>query len=120
MEVRYIYLLRPLYLSTNFTQAVRWGVASILTDVTKTWLDLRTGLQGQLWSASRDGNHLPMFHPADYDKIGAQYGRGFLWTTPYYYTPFLKFLGFASQKRLEVVAGPFDQLPVPAAIKGAA
>lgn len=83
-------------------EAVRWGVASILTDVTKTWLDLRTGLQ------------------ADYDKIGAQYGRGFLWTTPYYYTPFLKFLGFASQKRLEGLAGPFDQFAMPATIKGAA
>ncbi|KAK0230250.1 PLC-like phosphodiesterase [Armillaria fumosa] len=85
----------------HMMEAVRWGVASILTDVTKTWLDLRTGLQ------------------ADYDKIGAQYGRGFLWTTPHYYTPFLKFLGFASQKRLEVLAGPFDQFAMPAAIKGA-
>ena len=28
-------------------QAVRWGVDVILTDVTKTWLDLRNALHGQ-------------------------------------------------------------------------
>ena len=27
-------------------EAVRWDVAAILTDVTKTWLDLRAALQG--------------------------------------------------------------------------
>ena len=28
-------------------EAVRWDVAAILTDVTKTWLDLRAALTGQ-------------------------------------------------------------------------
>jgi hypothetical protein len=27
-------------------QAVRWGVDAILTDMTKTWLDLRAALDG--------------------------------------------------------------------------
>ena len=28
-------------------QAVRWGVDAILTDVTKTWLELRAALDGK-------------------------------------------------------------------------
>ncbi|KAF9035043.1 PLC-like phosphodiesterase [Hymenopellis radicata] len=71
-------------------EAVRWGVDVILTDVTKTWLDLRNGLQ------------------VDYEKIGSQYGRIFLWTTPDYYTPFQMLLALSSQKRLESQAGPFE------------
>lgn len=71
-------------------EAVRWGVSAIITDVTKTWLDLRSALQG------------------DYEKVGSQYGRIFLWTTFRFYTPFL----FASSRRaqtyLENIAGPFD------------
>ncbi|KAI0787128.1 PLC-like phosphodiesterase [Irpex lacteus] len=39
-------------------EAVRWGVDAILTDVTKTWLDLRGALQ------------------VDYDKIAAQHRDG--------------------------------------------
>lgn len=30
-----------------FHQAVRWEVNAIITDVTKTWLDLRTALQSK-------------------------------------------------------------------------
>ena len=29
-------------------EAVRWGVDAILTDVTKTWIDLRAALRGAL------------------------------------------------------------------------
>lgn len=51
----------------------------------------------------------------DYDKIGARYGRVFLWTTPDYYLPFQFLLGMVSQKYLEQAAGPFEMYR-PAAI----
>ncbi|KAA1466524.1 PLC-like phosphodiesterase [Dentipellis sp. KUC8613] len=74
-------------------EAVRWGVDAILTDVTKTWLDMRTALVD------------------DYDKISAQYTRAFLWTTPTYYSA-VQFAMMRLHKRmLEKVAGSFDDLP---------
>ena len=43
MEVRILcYFVNATIDSRN--QAVRWGVDAILTDVTKTWLDMRTAL----------------------------------------------------------------------------
>ncbi|KAF8645508.1 hypothetical protein AX16_007793 [Volvariella volvacea WC 439] len=74
----------------HMMEAVRWEVAAIITDVTKTWLDLRLALQ------------------SDYDKIGSQYSRFFLWTTPTFYTPFLFAANLLSNKHLESIAGPFD------------
>jgi len=71
-------------------EAVRWEVDVIITDVTRTWLELRSALQ------------------TDYEKIGSKYGRFFLWTSPRFYTPFLLLGSKASQSRLESVAGPFD------------
>ncbi|KAF5363682.1 hypothetical protein D9756_000159 [Leucocoprinus leucothites] len=71
-------------------EAVRWGVGGIITDVTNTWLDLRTGLQ------------------KDYDNVGAQYGRLFLWTTPRLYWPFRFLKTTLIYKAHESIAGPFD------------
>lgn len=42
--------LIPLY-----CQACRWGVDAVLTDHTKTWLDLRDSLKGMLNSPSHGG-----------------------------------------------------------------
>ncbi|KAG6854448.1 hypothetical protein C0991_006527 [Blastosporella zonata] len=78
------------------SRAVRWEVDVIITDTTKTWLDMRAALRN------------------DYEKIGGQYGRIFLWTTPKFYTPFLLLYRRTSQTYLERVAGPFD---LPAAVK---
>ncbi|KAG5635527.1 hypothetical protein H0H81_010970 [Sphagnurus paluster] len=74
----------------HMMEAVRWQVNGIITDVTKTWLDLRTALH------------------TDYDKISSQYVRIFLWTTLRYYTPFVLACGKLYQTKLERVAGPFD------------
>jgi len=74
----------------HMMEAVRWGVDVILTDVTKTWLDLR----GALYT--------------DYDKTGSQYGRKFLWTTLWCYSPFQYAISWLLQSKLESVAGPFD------------
>jgi len=71
-------------------EAVRWGVNAIITDVTKTWLDLRSALQ------------------MDYEKIGSQHGRTFLWTTWSFYTPIQLWLVRLERDWLESIAGPFD------------
>ncbi|KDR84086.1 hypothetical protein GALMADRAFT_55437 [Galerina marginata CBS 339.88] len=76
-------------------QAVRWEVTAIITDVTKTWLDLRSGLQ------------------TDYEKIGSQYGRFFLWTTLRFYSPVIRAYNVKVQSYLESIGGPFDE---PAAV----
>jgi hypothetical protein len=75
-------------------EAVRWGVNAIITDVTKTWIDLRSALQG------------------DYEKVGSQFGRTFLWTTLRFYTPFLFRDSRKSQTYLENIAGPFDAIDI--------
>ncbi|KAJ3563204.1 hypothetical protein NP233_g9091 [Leucocoprinus birnbaumii] len=74
----------------HMMEAVRWGVSAIITDVTKTWLDLRAALQN------------------DYDKMVSKYGRLFLWT-PQFFLPVLLLQGRLDQLDLERVAGPFDQ-----------
>jgi phosphatidylglycerol phospholipase C len=74
----------------HMMEAARWEVDAILTDFTKTWLDLRDDLR------------------SDYDKIGAKYGRSFLWTTLWFYTPFVLARGHQAKLYLEKVAGPFD------------
>ncbi|KAF8638606.1 hypothetical protein AX17_002147 [Amanita inopinata Kibby_2008] len=80
---------------THMMEAVRWEVNAIITDVTKTWLELRLALQ------------------TDYDKIVSRYGRVFLWTTLKFYTPVLLATSRVVRYHLEQVAGPFD-----AAVKG--
>jgi hypothetical protein len=91
-------------------------VSAIITDVTKTWLELRSALQGALKivGVCLDIGLLMHRPTGDYEKVGSQYGRIFLWTTLRFYTPFL----FASSRRaqtyLENIAGPFDTTkPVP-------
>ncbi|KAF8076793.1 PLC-like phosphodiesterase [Lyophyllum atratum] len=83
----------------HMMEAVRWEVNVIITDVTRTWLDMRSALE------------------TDYEKIGSQYGRVFLWTTPKYYTPFLLANSNKAKTYLERIAGPFDALPISTAIK---
>ncbi|KAG6897176.1 hypothetical protein C0992_003565 [Termitomyces sp. T32_za158] len=70
--------------------AVRWEVDAILTDETKAWLELRAALK------------------RDYEKIGSQYGRLFLWTTPMFYTPVIMAYSRQAKIYLERIAGPFD------------
>ena len=78
---------------------------AILTDVTRTWLDLRSALHG-MSDVSR--MRLLLTAPAvDYDKIAAQHSRLFLWTTWYYYSPVQRIFGRAKKAALESVAGPF-------------
>ncbi|KAF5371344.1 hypothetical protein D9758_004181 [Tetrapyrgos nigripes] len=72
-------------------EAVRWGVDCILTDVTQTWLELRSALK------------------ADYDKIDTQYGRTFLWTSVLYYSPTIYTFQYLSNWRLAKLGGPFDR-----------
>jgi phosphatidylglycerol phospholipase C len=43
MEVRILYYFVSAAIDSK-NQAVRWGVDAILTDFTKTWLDMRTAL----------------------------------------------------------------------------
>ncbi|KAH9899561.1 PLC-like phosphodiesterase [Cubamyces lactineus] len=76
----------------HMVEAVRWGIDVIITDTTKTWLDLRSALE------------------VDYDKIAAQHSRMFYWTTLEFYTP----IQFVSRRRdhsyLEGYAGPFRKI----------
>ncbi|EEB92796.1 hypothetical protein MPER_08644, partial [Moniliophthora perniciosa FA553] len=71
-------------------EASRWGVDVIITDVTQTWLEMRRNLS------------------TDYEKIGGQYGRVFLWTTLRYYTPYQQGKEFLDKRYLESIAGPFN------------
>jgi phosphatidylglycerol phospholipase C len=92
---------------------VRWGVDVILTDVTKTWLDMRRALYCTCPYLKCCYVANPL-RTADYDKTGSQYGRYFLWTTPKWYAPFQYATSWASQRYLEDVAGPFDTAVTPA------
>ncbi|TDL29368.1 PLC-like phosphodiesterase [Rickenella mellea] len=75
-------------------EAVRWKVDAIITDVTKTWLDLRATLQ------------------ADYEKANSQLGRFFLWTTPWYWLPVQLFFWRLQWFFLEKNGGPIVNVPV--------
>ncbi|TFK17115.1 PLC-like phosphodiesterase [Coprinopsis marcescibilis] len=76
---------------SHMMEAVRWEVNVIITDVTRTWLELRDALQN------------------DYEKIVSQYSRLFLWTTLNFYAPFLAAYSRQSKLDLEKVAGPFER-----------
>ncbi|KAJ7368882.1 PLC-like phosphodiesterase [Mycena olivaceomarginata] len=78
----------------HMMEAVRWEVDVILTDVTKTWLDLRTALR------------------SDYEKIAAGYSRFFLWTSFRFYAPLRFIRAVVNRENLESVAGPFDKLKI--------
>lgn len=60
------------------------------------------------WHSHLAIGHRSLVPTADYDKIGSQYGRSFLWTTLHFYTPFLFLAKRESLKELESKAGPFD------------
>ena len=78
----------------QMVEATRWGVDAILTDVTKTWLDLRAAMD------------------KDYEGTLALHGsRTFLWTSWQCYTPVQMFFWYAVRKRLENAAGPMDEVP---------
>ncbi|KAH7105589.1 PLC-like phosphodiesterase [Auriculariales sp. MPI-PUGE-AT-0066] len=78
----------------QMVEATRWGVDAILTDVTKTWLDLRAALD------------------KDYDATVALHGsRMFLWTNWYCYTPVQQFFWWGLRKRLENYGGPLTAAP---------
>lgn len=93
---------------------MRWNVNAIITDFTKTWLDLRSDLQSEFENTScfNEANY-PSPVVADYEKIGSQYGRFFLWTTFKFYTPVMMAYSRLAKAYLESIAGPFDE---PAAI----
>ncbi|KAI9000729.1 PLC-like phosphodiesterase [Trametes punicea] len=74
----------------EMVECVRMGVDVILTDKTKTWLELRERLK------------------TDYDGVMAQYGRTFLWTTPQYYLPVRKYWERWIEKMLTLYGGPLD------------
>jgi hypothetical protein len=44
----------------------------------------------------------------DYEKVGAQYTRSFLWTGPLYYAAVQYGMVVLNKRRLEKVAGSFD------------
>ncbi|OBZ70078.1 Phosphatidylglycerol phospholipase C [Grifola frondosa] len=73
----------------HMVEAARMGIDVIITDVTKTWLNLRAALE------------------VDYDKIAAQHSRMFLWTTLEFYTPLQMIERRRDQLYLEMFAGPF-------------
>jgi len=77
-------------------ECVRWEADAIITDDTKTWLELRNALT------------------EDYKKASAPYdgplGRLFLWTTPQFFTP-LQILRWNVQKTtLEKAAGVMQKV----------
>lgn len=45
----------------------------------------------------------------DYDKIAAQHGRTFLWTTWKYYPPYQYFYCYVADIVLQAVAGPYPE-----------
>ncbi|PVG03663.1 hypothetical protein CPB86DRAFT_853102 [Serendipita vermifera] len=75
-------------------EAVRWKVAVILTDKPKVWLELREQLKGN-------------------PTTPTQYGRTFLWTSPFYYRPTHILFGYLVRKNLEKSAGPFSKAILP-------
>ncbi|EIN10494.1 PLC-like phosphodiesterase [Punctularia strigosozonata HHB-11173 SS5] len=73
-------------------EAVRWEVDAILTDVTKTWLDLRTKLA------------------ADYENGINQHSRLFLWTSYRFFTPFMTARLLLGRTSLQKMAGPYESV----------
>jgi phosphatidylglycerol phospholipase C len=77
-----------------------------LTDVTKTWLDMRAALNG-----TRGRGEITrelMVNLGDYDKVCARHRRSFLWTWPLYYSAVQYGLVLVFKRRIEKAAGSFD------------
>jgi len=104
---------------------VRWGVSAIITDVTRTWLDLRLALHSTCSKSFLPfvvfqrhiflylvllGSEFLFFSESidDYEKCVSKYGRLFLWA-PRFYSPILMFQWRVQQLAIERVAGPFDE-----------
>ncbi|KAI0677253.1 PLC-like phosphodiesterase [Trametes maxima] len=82
----------------HMVEAVRWGIDVIITDVTKTWLDLRSALE------------------VDYDNIAAQHSRMFYWTALEFYSPIQFVVRRRDHLDLERYAGPFRKIDVAEAL----
>jgi len=97
-------------------KAVRWGVDAILTDMTKTWLKLRAALDGTWGSLMFYRGHRGILEKAltsglgDYEKVGAQYTRSFLWTGPFFYAAVQYGKIMMGKRKLEKIAGSFDTI----------
>lgn len=74
-------------------EAAQWGVDVILTDVTKTWLQLRTQLQ------------------ADFEKTLSSHSGFFLRTSPTYYYPLRLLYWYLQRPLLEYFGGKFEEPP---------
>ena len=79
----------------------------IITDVPKTWLSLRSALQGNIPARTFIFGLLNVHLAADYKKEIARYSRLFLWTDWQFYSPFQIFERQATHRDLEIAAGPF-------------
>lgn len=96
-------------------EAVRWNVAVILTDKPKVWLDLRKQLSGVLFKTPLAFLSILLIQLSESENSSTslQYGRTFLWTSPFYYRPAHLLFGYLYRKQLEKVAGPFVKVTVP-------
>ena len=59
----------------------------------------------------------------DYDRVGSQYPRSFLWMAPSYYGAVQYALSLMAKRKLESVAGSFDvaeDLSTPTAVRAEA
>lgn len=70
-------------------ECIRWGVEAIITDVTKSYLDLRESVE------------------LDYAKADAEHSRLFMWTTLNYYMPMQLIQWRDLHTKLEIIGGPF-------------
>ena len=111
-----LWLFRPF---NTTTQAVRWGVNAILTDVTKDFLLLKGELEGThcLRFYPATGTHRTTF-TVDYAKVSST-SRLFLWTRLDYYTIF-QFLQWTSEHNYLQKAGGRFQKVIPGVPEGAA
>ena len=79
-----------------------------MTDVTKTWLDMRAALSGTRGRGEIARRANGQIFLGNYEKVCAQHKRSFLWTRPLYYSAIQYGLVLRSKRRIEKVAGLFD------------
>lgn len=88
---------------------------AVITDVTKTYLDLRAQVEGE----KRLLAGLILYNintrlTADYAKVDYENGRMFLWTSAWYYTPVQWYLWRWQQSFLQNAGGSLDNVEGPA------
>ncbi|KAH8118424.1 PLC-like phosphodiesterase [Phellopilus nigrolimitatus] len=76
-------------------ECIRWEVDAIITDVTKSYLSMRSSVE------------------VDYAKVDSEYGRLFLWTNMHYYTPLQLVTWRKLTLAMEKFGGPFTSLNSP-------